>query len=1115
MRPFDTVTRRTSLLTLAAALALGAASGYFTPGGSLSTVRAQSAPPPAAGDLPVGDFNGDGKLDYAYVSTPHTDDVEMRNCALAVRLGNGDGTFSAPVKHDVGSTSKSVRKGDFNGDGKLDLVITHNGYPATETTPGRWGTTASIFIGRGDGTFEPKRDIRLNEDANGHSRPLVADLNNDGKADIVVVEIGSVYVLLGNGLGAFSTQPRLFGDGRGSIGDVAVADLNQDGKLDLLAANGERGVSVWPGRGDGTFAALKLHLTARTAVGVAAGDLNGDGRPDIVAMHSDAASVSVLYNQGDGTFGGRREYASPYRHSGPLRLADLNGDGRLDVLMSGSIVINDRNESRRLTAVLPGQCHGELGAMIEIVGEEPIYEGLYLADFNRDGKTDLLVRPEPNYLLLHPNASVGGAAGDCPPGAPAPAVTFAERDAVEVPRPAKIVKGDFNSDGKLDLAAVSPEDPKGISLHFGRGDGTFTPWSFSNRIQTNYARDLLAADVNNDGKLDLLNGQVWLGGGDGKFTLKDIYPYDADLYRDLADFNGDGKLDLVSVTAVRLGGGDGTFGDEIKTPFGTGLAVFPAVGDFNSDGKLDLVRVSYETGQYTLLVGRGDGSLAPHRESAGLPVGEPTGGRRPAGAKAGDLNGDGKLDLVVTHGDTSIISTFIGNGDGTFTRRMMFPDTAAQLGLNDLADFNGDGKLDLVGTTHSHHLIVLPGLGDGTFGVNTIIETLPNPGWPTPGDFNQDGKVDLALTVNNYCYQCTSRIAVYLNTSTGAPVAPNPRPTPTPAPTPTPTPAFFVITGKIADSLGRGVSGATVTLSGARTATMRTIQSGQYIFRNLPSGQNYTVTVTDAAGAWVFTPPSKTFTNLGNNEQFNFAAQPANTAVTVSAASYTQHAVAAESIVSVFGSKLSTETAVATGLPLPTSLGGTRVKVIDRAGFENDASLFFVSPTQINCLVPEAVQAGAASIKVISGDGTTTFSQIEVSTLAPGVFSADATGGGLAAAGVTRVRADGSRADEPIARFDQVLGRLMPIPIDLGPEGEEVYLILFGTGWRFRSDLANVSAQIGGQRVAVYYAGMQPSFAGLDQANILIPRALRGAGEVDVVLTVDGKVTNRVKVKIK
>lgn len=236
--------------------------------------------------------------------------------------------------------------------------------------------------------------------------------------------------------------------------------------------------------------------------------------------------------------------------------------------------------------------------------------------------------------------------------------------------------------------------------------------------------------------------------------------------------------------------------------------------------------------------------------------------------------------------------------------------------------------------------------------------------------------------------------------------------------------------------------------------------------------------------------------------------------VNVSAASFQEAGLASEAITSAFGTNLAASTQISSALTLPTSLGGTRVFVRDSSNVERLAPLFFIAPSQINYQIPTGTSAGPAVVTVGLNDQAMATATVNVVMAAPGLFSANANGQGVAAAVALRVRPDGSQIYEPVSVFDQAQNRLVSRPISLGAETEQVYLVLFGTGIRHRSALSNVRVMIGGVDAAVEYAGPQYGFVGLDQVNIRLPRALSGRGEVDIILTVDGRQSNIVKFNV-
>jgi len=234
-----------------------------------------------------------------------------------------------------------------------------------------------------------------------------------------------------------------------------------------------------------------------------------------------------------------------------------------------------------------------------------------------------------------------------------------------------------------------------------------------------------------------------------------------------------------------------------------------------------------------------------------------------------------------------------------------------------------------------------------------------------------------------------------------------------------------------------------------------------------------------------------------------------------SAANYDGARLAVESIVAAFGNGLATTTQLASSTPLPTNLAGTFVNVRDNAGVERLAPLFLVSPGQINFQMPPGTAIGPATVTAVSGDGNVSEGTSQITAVAPGLFTVDASGKGLPAASVLRVKADNSQIYEPIVQLDQATNKFIPIPIDFGAETDQVFLILYGTGVRYHNNLSAVTVTVGGINAQVYYAGAQDYFVGIDQINALLPRALAGRGEVDLELKANNSAANTVKVVFK
>ncbi len=259
------------------------------------------------------------------------------------------------------------------------------------------------------------------------------------------------------------------------------------------------------------------------------------------------------------------------------------------------------------------------------------------------------------------------------------------------------------------------------------------------------------------------------------------------------------------------------------------------------------------------------------------------------------------------------------------------------------------------------------------------------------------------------------------------------------------------------------------------------------------------------------------FGGLGDNGYLNDVwelSNPSSVVTTVSAASYANTSLGQEAIVSGFGLKLAASTVAAQSLPLPTQLGGTSISIRDNAGVERLAPLFYVSATQVNYLLPKECAKGNAIITVNNNGVIAATGAVTIADISPGLFSATSDGAGFAAANVVRVK-NGIQTEEAIVRWDATISRFVAVPIDVSPAIEDVYLILYGTGWRNNLSRAAVSVRIGATAFPVDYAGAQGAFVGLDQINLLLPKTLAGRGEQDVSVTVDGKISNTVKINLK
>ena len=624
--------------------------------------------------------------------------------------------------------------------------------------------------------------------------------------------------------------------------------------------------------------------------------------------------------------------------------------------------------------------------------------------------------------------------------------------------PVAVIHADFNGDGMEDLA-VSDTGSQVISISLGNGDGTFqaaATYPVPSGCVVGY---LAAADFNNDHKIDLLGVcqftsqvLVYLGHGDGTFSA----PVSSKL--PVPAFAGTIFLEAVSA----------------------GIAA--TVADFDGDGKQDLailltsdLAVSFPSSvNIYFLPGNGDGSFGAAMEVER--------GVAAVALTSADFNGDGKPDIaylsLTTNGDgvTQSLNILLGDGDGSFHSVASYVWTGASFNIA-AQDVNGDGLVDLVaagisltqanGAIPPSNVTVLLGDGKGNF-KQSFRATDPSGALGANfclANFSGSGHLDLLEVFSNIAESVLSvDLSVGVRAGNGDGTFQTLQTFAGPGTT-------YPFSSVCTDLNGDGLADL------AYTAISFPLIAGLLAESGGLQGQ---------AGALALLPGGELYLSLnGTPQKLTFS--------NVNGASFAKSALAQNSIATAFWNS-------------PEKPAGIGVTVTDAAGSSRPAQIFFVSSKQINYGIPDGTVTGNATISITGTEDSITAQQA-IAAVAPGVFNA----GGLAVGSTLTVH-DGKQTPGNLVEPD-ASGVLQPVPIDVGTGSDQVFLILYGTGIRNHSQ--PVTAMIATTPAPVAFAAAQGTFVDEDQINVLVPQSLRGAGRVNLVLTVDGQTANPVAIQIQ
>lgn len=905
-----------------------------------------------------GDFNKDGKLDLVAAN--------LFANTISVLLGDGTGGFSLPTNLPVVADGKGSPAGlavaDFNSDNKLDLAV------AIEYNPGR------VFVMRGDGagnfSVSNMLDAGVNTttvaigDFNDDSKPDLAAVN---KGDVVLALAGNVSVFVNDGLGGFGTATN-FSAGSTPVA-IVTGNFDNDSSTDLAVANSaSNNISILAGNGAGSFTAASNIPVGTNPSGIVAGQFNGDTRLDLAVTNTGSDNVSVLLANGSGGFGAATNYSSGITPFG-IGTGDFDGNGKTDLAVA--------NGFANQASVLLNDGSGGFGApLASNVGSQPL--SLAVGDFNGDTKADLAVANSSSnnisILLGKGNGTFGRT-------------TFLFSD------PQAIVTADFNKDGRLDLAVANFGGDKVTVFLADNTGGYNVPSEFNVRVKP---LSMVAGDFNKDGKSDLAvanNGSasisILLGDGTGNFGTQTEFTA-ALQPRSLAmgDFNKDGNLDLITANegasnlTLLLGAGDGTFGTPSIIVAGA-KPVSVKVADLNGDGNQDFVAANLNSNFVSVLLGNGTGGFTA-ASNVNLPAS--SNGRA---VTLGDLNKDQKLDLLVALNAASDIVVALGNGNGSFGTSSTITTTGANPTDIAIGDFDGDAKADVAVTNSSNDfLTIFPGKGDGTFLTPKDFGTGAGPVALDTGDLNNDQRLDIAVVNSS-----SNSLTLLLNSCANTPPSLTPAATLTRTQGGTATNATIATISDLETAVGNLVFSATpptgVSLTNIQN-TNGTITANVSADCDTPTG-NKTVMlqVTDEKGLVTTSTITVTVTNntapvlgnypalevvLGLSRSFTPTAAPTDNG-TITGITAVETAVGFTSMFSV-----NTTTGVLTvGGPSATGNYGVTLTATDNCGMQTiqNLSLIVVAPLFITSLDPNTKQAQSGDFTLtVNGSGFTANSKV-------------------------------------------------------------------------------------------------------------------------------------------
>ena len=712
--------------------------------------------------ISVGDFNNDTHIDIVVADSKHDN--------IVIFKGFGNGSFSTMTRHSTGYNSDpcAMVVGDFDDDHQLDVAIVNHGtnnllilasfliYPNTSQT--------QYIIGNNTDPY--------NID--------IADFNEDTYPDIVVCNEGTngIRIFLNLGNGTLDQENLYIIENSSQVNFVVAADVNNDGHLDVVAAlNNESGISVLLGYGNGTLFHADTFLTANDSFiyRIVVADLNNDGSVDIITSDPYTGYPSLYFGFGNGMFNTSAVFFDQFAFKPYfVQASDVNADLILDIAVCYS-----RHGCG--IAILLGYGNGSFHRPLFVSTDDDCPNTFIIGDLNSDRRSDIV------YTSTS-SAYVGVMLGRGDGTFENPTKYFCVRGS----RPWSISLEHYNDDAFIDIAVTLIYDSS-ISVYLGFGNGSFEGPTRISIEKDSVPIAIRFADFDNDGQQDIAVAsgetntlQIFLVHYDADFTIETSYTTGSNSHPvsvSAGDLNDDGQWAIV----VANSGTDNLelffhYDNDVfinRTSLSTGLASYPhsvTIADFNRDHFMDIAVVNAWHDTMIVFLGSGNESFVTRNVYS-------TGVRSsPKSIVAGDLNSDGRTDVVIANPGSNDFAVFLAFDYISFTNHLInVPGMISMPFFIITNDFNNDHLLDIaIVNIHSATLGIYLGYGNGTFSDQITYSTGPSssPFSLASGDLNDDNCIDVVVantdssTISIFFGYCNGSFQSPISYSTGSSTEP-------------------------------------------------------------------------------------------------------------------------------------------------------------------------------------------------------------------------------------------------------------------------------------------------------------------------------------------------------